>query len=199
MVLPKDKNQIWEFDMNIKNKTRLNEGLDYKDMVGQLEPLVSVDDYAAKMGPDNEIVTLSFIIKSKLAGEDLVLWLEKGYEFVLDASLSEGELSPGKWVVFAEMKRRSKVPERIIQILTDLETLTDIPVKQWKVQIDDKEYSAKEEIIKEKIILNPNVYKTVKERAGELNEMRHHAGLETKKIYNHNDPLIRDFIAAAGL
>ena len=44
------------------------------DMVGQIEPEVSVDEYAAKMGPDHEVVTLSFIVKSNLAGEDLVSW-----------------------------------------------------------------------------------------------------------------------------
>ena len=90
------------------------------DMVGQVDPTVSIDEYAAKMGPDHEVVTLSFIVKSKLAGDDLVSWFEKGYDFVLDASISEGELAPGKYVVFVELDRRSRVPQRILEMLQDL-------------------------------------------------------------------------------
>ena len=110
---------------------RLNEGLDYHDMKGQIDPTVSIDEYAAKMGEDSEIVTLTFILKSKEAAKDLVSWLEIGYDYILDASVSDGELEPGKWLVFVELQRRSKVPERICKLLSDLETLTDIKIKDW--------------------------------------------------------------------
>ena len=76
--------------------------LDYMDLEGQLNDKVTVDEYAAKMGPDNDIVTLTFISNSKLAAEDLVTWFERGYDWVLDASVSEGEIEPGKWLVFVE-------------------------------------------------------------------------------------------------
>lgn len=179
--------------------TILKEGLDYNDMIGQIKPTVSIDEYAAKMGPDKDVVTLSFIVHSKAAGDDLVYWFEKGYDFVLDASVSEGELEPGKYVVFVEMERRSKVPNRILELLSDLKTLTDIPVKDWVVQIDDTDYPASEEIIRKKVILNPNEYKAEKEKEEELNEMRVAAGLEPKKIYGEKDALLKDFITAAGL
>lgn len=180
--------------------TIVKESLDHMDMRGQVEPAVSIDEYAAKMGPDNEVVTLSFIVKSKLAGDDLVSWFEKGYDFVIDASISEGELAPGKYVVFVELDRRSRVPQRIIELLTDLKTLTDIPVRDWKVKIDDKDYDASEEVIRENIILNPNEYKAEKEKENELNEMRIAAGLEPKKLYDDNkDAILKDFIMAAGL
>ena len=90
------------------------------------------------MGKDSDIVTLTFIVNSKLAGDDLVGWLERGYDFVLDASLSDGEIEPGKYLVFAEMNRRTSVPERIINILEDLETLTDIKLKDWSISIEDE-------------------------------------------------------------
>lgn len=179
--------------------TIIKESLDYMDMKGQVDNTISIDEYAAKMGPDHEVVTLSFIVKSKLAGDDLVSWLEKGYDFVLDASVSEGELSPGKYVVFVELDRRSRVPQRIVEILSDLETLTDILVSDWKMQIDDKEYPVSEEIIRKNVILNPNEYKSEKENEKELNEMRVAAGLEPKKLYDNKDQLLKDFIAAAGL
>ena len=179
--------------------TIIKESLDHMDMVGQIEPKLSIDEYAAKMGPDNEVVTLAFIVRSKLAGDDLVSWLEKGYDFVLDASTSEGELAPGKYIVFVELDRRSKVPQRIIEMISDLETLTDLPVKEWQVKIDDEEYPISDELIREKVILNPNEYKSEKEKEGELNEMRVAAGLEPKKLYGAKDALLRDFVTSAGL
>jgi hypothetical protein len=192
-------NPVNQLRLDLYNMTIIKESLDYMDMVGQIEPKVSVDEYAAKMGPDHEVVTLSFIVKSSLAGEDLVSWFEKGYDFVLDASTSEGELAPGKYVVFVEMDRRSKVPQRIIEMLTDLETLTDMPVNEWQVKIDDEEYPVSEDIIREKVILNPNVYKAEKNKDNELNEMRKAAGLEPKKLYDSKDALLKNFIMAAGL
>ena len=90
-------------------KQLLNEGLDYHDMIDQIEPKITVDEYAAKMGKDSDIVTITFVVNSKLAGDDLVGWLERGYDYILDASVSEGEIEPGKFLVFAEMNRRSMV------------------------------------------------------------------------------------------
>jgi hypothetical protein len=95
-------------------KIFLTEGLDFHAMEGQVIPLVTVDEYAAKMGKDSDIVTLSFIVKSEAAGNDLVDWFERGYDWVLDASLSEGEVEPNRWLVFVEMNRRSTVPNIII-------------------------------------------------------------------------------------
>ena len=106
----------------------LNEGLDYHDLEGIVIPRLTVDEYAAQMGKDSEIVTIAFIVKNKQAGEDLSDWFERGYDFVLDAQVSDGELSSGKYLVFVEMNRRTTVPERIITLLDDLETLTALPV-----------------------------------------------------------------------
>lgn len=179
--------------------TIINESLEYHDMKGQVESILSIDEYAAKIGPDNEIVTLSFVVKSKLVGEDLVSWFERGYDFVLDANVSDGELEHGKFLVFVELERRSKVPTRVMLLLKELETLTDLPVQDWEVTIEKKTYPASEEIIREKMILNPNLYRNEKEKEGELNEMRVAAGLEVKKLYDNKDSLLKNYLASAGL
>lgn len=165
----------------------LNEGLDYQAMVNQVEPKVSVDEYKAKMGKDSDIVTLSFIVNSELASKDLVNWFEKGYDFILDASVSEGEISPGKFLVFVEMNRRTKVPARLIEMLTDLETLTDLKVTDWTVEVNDEEYDADVDVLKQVIILSPHDYRESKENESELNEYRDLAGLESKKLYSDDD------------
>ena len=51
--------------------------LDYMDMEGQLADIITVDEYAAKMGQDKDIVTVTFTTNSNLAAEDLVSWFER--------------------------------------------------------------------------------------------------------------------------
>jgi hypothetical protein len=183
------------------NKTILNEGLDYHDLEGQMIPTVTVDEYAAHMGNDSEIVTLAFTIKSEAAGNDLVDWFERGYDFVLDAQVSEGEVKPGQFLVFVEMNRRSSVPKRIIELLDDLETLTAIPVKDWTIIVDEEEYSPEEDILKQVITISPHDYREEEEvEEEEINEMRERAGLEVKAIHaDKQDADIKAFKSMAGL
>jgi len=177
----------------------INEGLDYLDMVDQIEPTVSVDEYASKAGRDADMVTLAFTVNSEAAGNDLVDWFERGYDWIIDASISEGELSPGKYLVFVEMKRRTKVPERIIELIEDLETLTNLKVTEWTVNIDEEDYDADAEILKQKITISPHEYREQNEDEEELNEMRHRAGLDTVNLHGEPDSELKAFISMAGL
>mgnify|MGYP000358562423 FL=1 len=183
------------------NKTILNEGLEYHDLVGQMLPIVSVDEYAAHMGEDSEIVTLAFTVKSEAAGNDLVDWFERGYDWVLDAQVSEGEVKPGQYLVFVEMNRRTSVPKRIIELIDDLETLTDLPVKDWTIIVDEEEHSPEEDILKQVITISPHDYREeVEVEEEEINEMRERAGLEVKPIHaEKQDADIKAFKAMAGL
>ena len=179
----------------------LNEGLDYHDLEGIVIPRVTIDEYAAQMGKDSEIVTLAFIVKNKQAGEDLSDWFERGYDFVLDAQVSDGELSSGAYLVFVEMNRRTTVPERIITLLDDLETLTDIPLKDWTVIVDDEEYEPDAEVLEQVITISPHQYREeVEPDEEELNEMRERAGLAVKVLHaDKQDADIKAFKAMAGL
>jgi hypothetical protein len=179
----------------------INESLDYMDMKDQVGDTITVDEYSAKMGKDKDIVTITFTTHNKLAAEDLVTWFERGYDFVLDASISDGEIEPGKWLVFVEIDRRSKVPNRIITLLSDLETLTDLKLKDWTVEIEGDDYKADEETIRDHMILNPNEYKEkkeTKESDEEINEMKIRAGIDVKSIYVE-DEYIKNLKAMAGM
>ncbi len=175
----------------------LTEGFDYKDLEGQIDPTVSVDEYAANMGDDDEIVTLAFTVKGQQASEDLVDWFERGYDYVLDSEVSDGQVSKGKYLVFVEMNRRTTVPERIVEIIEDMETLTQLPVEDWTITVDKKEYKADVDQLKQVIILSPSKYRQMHEE--DLNEMRNRAGLEPAKVFKEQDSLLKDFISKAGL
>jgi hypothetical protein len=175
----------------------INESLDYHDMVNQITPIVTVDEYSAKMGDDDEIVTLSFIVRGEQASNDLVDWFERGYDWVMDAQVSDGEFSIGKYLVFVEMDRRLAVPKRIIELLEDLETLTDIPVSDYTIKIDGEEYPAEVDKLAKVIITSPHEYRQIKEK--DLNEMRELSGMEPNKIFTEQDADIKQFKAIAGL
>jgi len=180
-------------------KVIINEGLDYHDLEGIVLPVLSVDEYSAQMGRDSEIVTLAFTVKNKQAGNDLADWFERGYDFVLDAQVSDGELTTGKYLVFVEMNRRTSVPERIITLLDDMETLTDMKLKDWTVIVDEQEHEADEDILKQVIVMSPHKYREENEDDEELNEMRQNAGLETVSSHPEPDSELKAFKAMAGL
>ena len=175
----------------------LTEGFDYHDLVNQVIPEISVDEYSAKMGGDDEIVTLAFTVKGEQVGEDLTDWFERGYDWVLDAQVSEGEISPGKFLVFVELNRRTNIPERICELIEDMVTLTDLPVKEWTIKFEDEEYDCDIEQLKSVMILSPHEYRKIKDT--KLNEMRELSGMEPKKVFGKPDNLLKDFISKAGL
>lgn len=178
-------------------KRVINEGLDYMDFEKIISSKVTVDEYSAKSGKDEDIVTVAFTVKGEQAAEDLVDWFERGYDFVHDAEVSDGEIDLGKYVVFVEMTRRSKVPERIIELLEDLETLTGLKLKDWTVSIEEEDFEADLNVLKQKIITIPSDYRKLKET--ELNEMRELSGVEPHKIFDTQDSDIKNFKSLAGL
>ena len=177
---------------------KLTEGLNYHDLVGQVEPKITIDEYAAKMGKDSDIVTVTFVANSKMAAKDLTTWLELGYDFVLDASVSSGEIEPGKYLVFMELRRRSACITRILEVLKDLETLTDISLEDWTVIVDEEEYSADEEELKEVVTTYPQEYRDKVEKKKEIDEYKEIAGLDISND-REQDSEIKDFKAIAGL
>ena len=57
------------------------------DLKYMLTDIFEIDSYSSKMGEDADIVTLSFAVKDRQPAEDLVRFLENGYQFILDADV----------------------------------------------------------------------------------------------------------------
>jgi hypothetical protein len=174
----------------------LLESLSYKDLEGMLKPSVHVDEFASKMGEDDDIIVLSFYVRDKQAAGDLVNWFEKGYDFVLDADQSPGEIKPNRFLVYVELRRRSAVPRQIAEMLDDLTTLTEYKPSDWTMVYKDKTYEFTPETFARHVPLSPQDYREQTEEG--LNEVRIAAGLETKKIYEV-DRALRALQSAAGL
>jgi hypothetical protein len=176
---------------------QLNEGLGYKDMEHQVTPTVGIDLYKSKIGRDSDIATLSFTVKSRAVADDLVDWFERGYDWIIDADTSPGEVVDGKYYVFVETNRRTALPARVLELIGDLETLTGLRPKDWELIIDDERYPATEEEISERIALSPHAYREQTETA--LNEWREIAGVTTVGTYETNDESLRQIQRQAGI
>lgn len=177
--------------------TTINESLQYLDMEHQVYPILGIDQYKSKIGDDSEFVTVDFTVKSKSVSEDLVTWLERGYDWIIDAEESPGEVKNNQYLVFAEMNRRTWVPRRIMEMLFDFETLTGIKAGEWKLRIGDQLLPATEQNISDNITLSPHLYR--EERELELNEWRERAGLDTVAVYDSTDPAIQEMQRQAGI
>ena len=100
--------------------------LNKHDLKYCVDHIFEVDSYQSKMGTDDKIVVLSFRVKPIQAAEDLVNFIEKGYEFVLDADKTSGEQSDGYYRVFVEMERSRHVSKQITEILDGIKKLADV-------------------------------------------------------------------------
>ena len=70
---------------------QLNENLEHNDLKRLVHPELHIDEYKSKMGDDSDVCVVSFKVSGKEPAADLVSFIEKGYEFVLDADVSSGE------------------------------------------------------------------------------------------------------------
>ena len=55
-----------------------------------LKPTIHVDEFASKMGDDDDIIVVSFFVRSQQAAEDLMNWFEKatnGYWMLIVAQV----------------------------------------------------------------------------------------------------------------
>jgi hypothetical protein len=100
--------------------------LNKHDLKYCVDHIFEVDSYQSKMGTDEKIVVLSFRVKPIQAAEDLVNFIEKGYEFVLDADKTSGEQPDGYYRVFVEMERSRHVGKQITEILDGIKKLADV-------------------------------------------------------------------------
>ena len=104
------------------------------DLARLVHDELHIDEYKSKMGTDADVCVVSFKVAGKEPSADLVSFIEKGYDFVLDADVSSGEKEGGDYLVFVELERTDKLPEQIIEIMEDIMNLTDQKIEEWRVR-----------------------------------------------------------------
>ena len=181
----------------------ITEGSEFNDLARLVEPAFTLDEFRSKMGEDRDIIVLGFTVFSKEPAADLVNFIEKSYDWVLDADISSGETSDGNYVVFVEVQRKPTAAKHIFHMLTDMMNLTGQKLEDWVFTYykGENELPVTLDNLKEKIIDSPEEY-DVKSNANldesAMNSLRALAGVTVppKKI---TDSLLYNMQVIAGI
>jgi hypothetical protein len=183
---------------NNSNSQPLYESLGFKDLEGLLKPTVHVDEFSSKMGDDDDIIVISFFIRNDQAAKDLMSWFEKGYDFVLDADRSPGEIKPGRYLVYVEMRRRSTAGGNVEQLLNDLNTLTEFEDSSaWTMHYKNQAIPFSRDAFDATVPLSPKEYRARYDK--DLNEVRIAAGMPVVTSYDKRDRDLQKIQSAAGI
>ena len=184
--------------------TQLNENLEGGDLKRLVHDELHIDEYKSKMGDDADVCVVSFKVSGKEPAIDLVSFIEKGYDWVLDADVSSGEKEGGDYLVFVELDRTPAMPEQIYQLISDIVNLTEQDITDWRVRYfkSNSEHDLTVETLGQIMALTPEKYRAKYEKDTdqdkELDQLKMAAGVDvttTAPINEYTESLRR----AAGL
>lgn len=187
-------------------KRLLRENLEHGDLARLVHNELHIDEFKSKLGDDQDIVVISFKVTGKEPGLDLVSFLEKGFDWIVDADVSSGEMHDGDYIVFIEAQRTPDIAKKIMNMMENVMNLTKQDLKDWRVKYyrshDEHPFSL--ETLEKIIPKTPEEYKEKfpddedDEDDEQLDKLRTAAGLKSKKKAPDNE-LTRGLKAAAGI
>lgn len=171
-------------------RNQLSEGLEAGDLARLVDTKVTIDEYRSKIGSDEEIIVVSFTVSSKDPALDLMNFIEKSYDWVLDADASSGELDDGSYLVFVELDREQSAAKHIAKMLEDVSELTDIELDAWQVQYPKLKKSSGPAVddIAKITPLTPDAYASVHRKTQEdIDRLKTAAGVKVDTRAPKND------------
>jgi len=167
---------------------KLSEGLESKDLSRLVDRRVTVDEYKSKIGTDAETVVLTFKVQGKDPALDLVNFIEKSYDWVIDSDASSGELNDGDYLVFVEVDREESLIENLLIMFEDLSQLTDI--EDWIIASVNPHMSEliSAEAIQKVVALTPEQYEQrQRDRQSDIDKLKTAAGVRVETRAPKND------------
>jgi len=182
------RHQLQQHKEHKMSHNKIVEGLEKNDLKRLVYPELHIDEYKSKMGKDEDVIVLSFKVTGREPAEDLVNFIEKGYDWVLDADVSSGELDDGDYLVFVESDREPQVTDNVMSMMQDIMNLTDQKLGDWSMQIrsNPNKIPLSADNIQSSVPLTSGSYQA---RYGkkELDEMRTAAGIAVTTKAPKND------------
>ena len=174
---------------------------DLKDMIYRI---FEIDSFASKMGEDKDIVTLSFSVKEKESANDLMNFIEKGYEFVLDADVTPGEQSDGTYKVFVELERSRQIYIQIDEIIDGIKKLSNLEKLKFRYYKNFRSMPYDLDILKAQVPSDPADYgiKVTESNLDNYKNFFNHSSLESIEMLDDvitikkkwTDPLVFEFV-----
>lgn len=139
---------------------KLFEGLRPLDLKEMIDPIFEIDSFKSKMGEDKDVCVLSFVVADRFPAKDLMEFIEKGYNFVLDADVSAGEDTEGRYHVFVELNRTPRLSEQIKDLTYGIKKLTGLDDFKFRYHKKDGEHFATEQQIRSIVPSTPEDYQS---------------------------------------
>ena len=154
------------------NKRNLSEGLRSGDLADYVSEVFTVDQFRSKMGEDRDIVVLGFRVKEKNPAIDMMEFIEKGYNFILDADMSAGEEKDGQYQVFVEIERTPELKSQLKELLGGVGQLCNCKEWRFRYQKAPSSLEFNEENITEAIPMTKEDYerKVMEIKNGDIRE-----------------------------
>lgn len=141
-------------------KRTLNESLRSGDLKDYVSEIFSVDRFKSKMGEDEDILVLSFRVKEKMPAIDLMEFIEKGYNFILDADVSAGEEHDGQYQVFVELERTPHIQSQLMELFNGVSQLCDCYSWRFRYQSSPRYFVFNEESVIKQIPMTAEAYRS---------------------------------------
>lgn len=129
-----------------------------------VKKVFEIDNFKSKIGDDEDVITMSFTVDNEDPAKDLENFIEMGYDFVLDADVSPGELDDGTYKVYVEIERSRHAPEQIMEIIDGVSKLTGIDNFRFRYFRNFKSQEVSEENLKNTIPLDKDAYEIVTQK-----------------------------------
>jgi hypothetical protein len=136
--------------------TKLMERLEENALEYLIAPLISVDEYESKID-DRKVIVTGFFVKDYDPAIDLSSFIEKSSIRPLDTEVSPAPNDDGWYLVFVEMTRDEDFPERLCELIKQVDNLTNIDNWQFKPysKQEDDFYDLSEDSVRKLINLDP--------------------------------------------
>lgn len=107
----------------------LMEGLKRGDLNDLILPMLSIDEFRSKIN-DNKLIVVAFFCFEEDPAHDLSNFIERSPVNVVDTDVSPAPNKEGYYISFVEFKRNKLFPEKLMQLLEEINNLTD--VEEWQ-------------------------------------------------------------------
>jgi len=139
-------------------------GLRANDLKDTVLDIFEVDSFQSKMGDDRDVCVISFTTTQRGPARDMMEFIEKGYNFVLDSDLSAGEDTNGNYHVFVELNRDPDLGNNIKDLLSGIDKLTGKQDWKFKYYKSPKTHSFDRGMLENLVPTTPVAYDTMMEQ-----------------------------------
>lgn len=119
-------------------KKAVTENISHNDLSNLVNTTFSVDQFKSKLGDDENIIVISFVVMDIEPAQELSQFLETGHD-TFDIDVSTGPNKDGHYSVYVEINRDSNAWNSINNIVKDVQradnSFTDVKFTSYETKV----------------------------------------------------------------